>query len=60
VVDVTPISSGDVFAVWTGATGYNLVILLHDSAGAAVDAAFSFAVYQRQAAAGPGSAHEAS
>ncbi len=46
VVDVTPISTGDVYAVWAGAAGDNLAITLHNSTGALVDAAFSFAVYQ--------------
>jgi hypothetical protein len=46
IVEVSPISSGDVTAVWTGASGDNLAILLYNTAGAAADAAFSFTVYQ--------------
>lgn len=46
IVDVTPISSADIYAVWTGAVDGNMAISIYDSASNPVDAAFSFSVYQ--------------
>jgi hypothetical protein len=45
VVDVTPISTADVTAVWSGGTGGLLAIKIYAS-GTPANYAFSFAVYQ--------------
>jgi hypothetical protein len=45
VVDVSPITTADVTAVWTGGTGGLLAINLYES-GVKTSHSFSFAVYQ--------------